>query len=299
MTLTNIKYFITTAECLSFSKAAEQLFITQPALSRQIISMEKELNVLLFIRHKNHTIELTPAGKILLDSFKSIYNEYTISVERAKKVAFSIHSELKIGILQGTSISSFMPNIVMEFKKNYPNIDLNMKYYSFGQLTSMLYKKELDLIITLYFSIENLENLSFKIIDRASDCFVMSKQYAQSVLNGNDFSVSFLDKKQLIVLSKEDNALSASLILKELHKKDIYPNIIYVDDVDTLKLWVEAGYGVAVVDSFSDLTFNSNFVTYPFHGSWDPSLTIAWNQENAKSGISIFLDCLRHTKIRS
>lgn len=52
MTLTNIKYFITTAECLSFSKAAEQLFITQPALSRQIIAMEKELNVLLFIRHK-------------------------------------------------------------------------------------------------------------------------------------------------------------------------------------------------------------------------------------------------------
>ena len=41
MTLTNIKYFITTAECLSFSKAAEQLFITQPALSRQIIAMEK------------------------------------------------------------------------------------------------------------------------------------------------------------------------------------------------------------------------------------------------------------------
>lgn len=296
MTLTNIKYFITTAECLSFSKAAEQLFITQPALSRQIIAMEKELNVLLFIRHKNHTIELTPAGKILLDSFKNIYNEYTTSVDRARKIAFNIHSELKIGILQGTSISSFMPNIVMEFKKHYPNIDLNMKYYSFGQLTNLLYKKELDLIITLYFSIENLKNLSFQIIDKAFDCFVMSKQYAKSLLNEDKFTIQYLDKKPLILLSKEDNALSAPLILKKFHDNNIYPNVIYVDDTDSLKLWVEAGYGVAVVDSFSNLTFNSNFVVFPFRSNWDPSLTAAWNQENSNSAIAIFLDCIKKNK---
>ena len=76
-----------------------------------------------------------------------------------------------------------MPNIVMEFKKHYPSIDLNMKYYSFGQLTNLLYKKELDLIITLYFSIENLKNLSFQIIDKAFDCFVMSKLIAAFTLS--------------------------------------------------------------------------------------------------------------------
>lgn len=51
MTITQIKYFITAAKYLSFTKAADKLFITQPALSRQIASIEMELNMQLFIRN--------------------------------------------------------------------------------------------------------------------------------------------------------------------------------------------------------------------------------------------------------
>mgnify|MGYP000187079773 FL=1 len=53
MTFNQIKYFVTVAECLSFTEAAKCLFITQPALSRQINAMEEELGTRLFIREKN------------------------------------------------------------------------------------------------------------------------------------------------------------------------------------------------------------------------------------------------------
>lgn len=52
MTFNQIKYFVTVAECLSFTEAAKCLFITQPALSRQINAMEEELGTRLFIREK-------------------------------------------------------------------------------------------------------------------------------------------------------------------------------------------------------------------------------------------------------
>lgn len=61
MTITQIKYFITTAKCLNFTKAASQLYITQPALSRQIAAIEAELNMQLFVRN-NRTVKLTPAA---------------------------------------------------------------------------------------------------------------------------------------------------------------------------------------------------------------------------------------------
>ena len=51
MNMIQMKYFITAAKCLNFTKAADKLFITQPALSRQIASMEAELNMQLFIRN--------------------------------------------------------------------------------------------------------------------------------------------------------------------------------------------------------------------------------------------------------
>ena len=59
MNMIQMKYFITAAKCLNFTKAADKLFITQPALSRQIASMEAELNMQLFIRN-NRSVRLTP-----------------------------------------------------------------------------------------------------------------------------------------------------------------------------------------------------------------------------------------------
>ncbi len=63
MNTTQIKCFLAVAETLNFTKAANQLFISQPGLSRQIVSLERELNTLLFIRDK-HTVRLTPAAAV-------------------------------------------------------------------------------------------------------------------------------------------------------------------------------------------------------------------------------------------
>ena len=75
MNMIQMKYFITAAKCLNFTKAADKLFITQPALSRQIASMEAELNMQLFIRN-NRSVRLTPAAVVLLEGFEKIYNEH-------------------------------------------------------------------------------------------------------------------------------------------------------------------------------------------------------------------------------
>ena len=62
MTFNHIYYFLECAKCLNFSEAARNLFMTQPALGRQITALEKELNMQLFFR-STHGMKLTPAGK--------------------------------------------------------------------------------------------------------------------------------------------------------------------------------------------------------------------------------------------
>lgn len=85
MTISQIKYFVTVAKCLSFTKAAEQLFVTQPALSRHIRNMEEELNIQLFVR-TNHGIRLTPAGSSLYMGMSTLYQNYINMVNDAKKL---------------------------------------------------------------------------------------------------------------------------------------------------------------------------------------------------------------------
>ena len=66
MNFSQIKCFLAAAECLSFTRAADRLYLSQPVLSRQIASMEDELGIELFIREKK-SIRLTPAGEVLAE----------------------------------------------------------------------------------------------------------------------------------------------------------------------------------------------------------------------------------------
>ena len=85
MTIAQIKYFVTVAKCLSFTKAAEQLFVSQPALSRHIKNMEEELNIQLFVRTSNG-IRLTPAGSSLYVGMLDMYSNYIEMVQKAEKI---------------------------------------------------------------------------------------------------------------------------------------------------------------------------------------------------------------------
>lgn len=85
MTTAQMRYFITVAECLSVTEAADRLYLSQPALSRHIAQMEAELNVPLFLRTRN-TIRLTPAGQVLLEGLRQIYGDYRGLLERVEAV---------------------------------------------------------------------------------------------------------------------------------------------------------------------------------------------------------------------
>lgn len=82
MNIQAIQMVVCVAEELSFSRAAEKLFVSQPAISKQIQQMERELGVALFKRDR-HQVELTPAGAACLPLFQQMKRDY----ERVQRIA--------------------------------------------------------------------------------------------------------------------------------------------------------------------------------------------------------------------
>ena len=96
MELRQLRYFITLAEELNFTRTAQRLHIVQPALSRQIKELEKELHILLFRRNKR-SVELTEAGRIFLPEAIKTLEQAEHAVTQARRAQAGIVGKIEIG----------------------------------------------------------------------------------------------------------------------------------------------------------------------------------------------------------
>ncbi len=109
---------------LSFTKAAGELFISQPAITKHIQELEKEYGVRLFDRIGNR-IQLTRAGQLLLDHACKIIDAYHNLDFDMKKLSKKSEGELRIGA--STTISQYvLPEMIAKFRERYPNIRLTL-----------------------------------------------------------------------------------------------------------------------------------------------------------------------------
>jgi len=125
LTLFQIRIFLEVVKCQSFSKAADNLYISQSALSKQIKSLEEETGVKLLIR-KSKSIELTLAGKELLNYGKEIYQKYTEFKKRISNYILDKTQNLSVGVFS-TSVDYELVTIIKNF--NNENKNINITYH--------------------------------------------------------------------------------------------------------------------------------------------------------------------------
>ncbi len=142
----NLEYILTIYETGSIRKAAEQLHITQPALSIALRKVEESLGSPLFDR-SCHPLELTPAGKIYLDG---IYQMHQIE----KNVRTAIHdlSELNTGSLRigGTQYFTayILPPVIRRYMQLYPGVELHLSEADTSLNLKKLLGSQLDLMLS-------------------------------------------------------------------------------------------------------------------------------------------------------
>src|SRR4051812_21846312 len=120
--LRKIRYFVAVADNLHFRKAAEELHIAQPALSRSIGALERELGTQLFIRDKR-SVTLTPAGRQLLDDARPLLAGADATrrrVQRAGRGAHHLVVGFRAGILVTPAVRAFSaerPEVTVEVQR--------------------------------------------------------------------------------------------------------------------------------------------------------------------------------------
>lgn len=123
MTLEQLRIFLAVAEHMHFTRAAEELYITQPAVSAAIQSLETEYGVKLFHRIGRH-VEITDAGKLLQVEAKTILDQVALTERGLREFNNLQKGELKIG--SSLTIGNYwLPEKISEFQRCYPGISVN------------------------------------------------------------------------------------------------------------------------------------------------------------------------------
>ena len=138
-----LQVFHTVARLLSFTKAAETLHMTQPAVTFQVRQLEEHFNTRLFDRTHNR-ISLTEAGKRVYEYSDRIFELYTEMENAVREMTGDVSGVLMIGA--STTIAEYMlPALLGDFKKKYPDVNVQLKVSNSDGIVHMVENNVVDL----------------------------------------------------------------------------------------------------------------------------------------------------------
>lgn len=146
MNRNQLRYFVAAAESRSFTKAADQFFISQTAVTQQIRLLEEMLGCPLFDR-STRPVSLTPAGKAFLTEAKAILERMDQAIDRAHGASTGLSGSLRIGYLKGYEQSGFT-DFLREFHQRHANLLITFYRCTTDQLAAGLLGNQFDLILT-------------------------------------------------------------------------------------------------------------------------------------------------------
>ena len=142
MQLHQMRYVLEAAKKKSFSAAAKSLYLSQPSLSQQILHLEKELGIALFVRHSK-SVSLTEAGEQFVASAERILNEVDQLKENMEKFSLLEAGTLRIGILW---IAGYLqiPRVITDYHSAFPRIRYQLHVEGSNTLFSMLRSRQIN-----------------------------------------------------------------------------------------------------------------------------------------------------------
>lgn len=291
MNFLQIKYFISVAENMSFTKASQSLYVSQSTISKQIAALEEALDINLFYR-SGRTITLSPAGESLYKDFIKIIKSLDESVKKAKSLASGLFGQFRLGILQFVDITRIIPGLIRDFQKENPNILLDLVLARPHDMQRMFLDGELDAVMLLAFEAEEISGYpSVLKLDLPKSPHKLLYHPTQKTKSNPKLSVKDFSEEAFIFLSTADPDDRVNKRVNEiLEELKIKPKrIIWVDSIETVFIYVEEGLGVAVAGPSLRILESERLASIPIPGERSSTgLSFCWKSTNANPALPVF-----------
>lgn len=197
MRLERLKFFLTVAETGSFSEAAERLYTTQSAVSKQVIALEKELGVSLFDRSRRRVV-LTEAGQIVLSYARSITescNNMLSVVQAYRRSAGGILSVASIPVMGQYGITE----LVGRFRKSHPGITMSVGELESSEILTALEQGRYEMA---FMRAEQLPDSGYECLPLTHDALAALLPESHPLAGEKQISLSLLKDEPFLLLNE-------------------------------------------------------------------------------------------------
>ncbi len=222
MELRHLRYFITVAEELNFSKAALKLYTAQPSLSQQIKDLEEDVGVKLLHRTKRK-VELTEEGAVFLEQARLTLAQADKAVAMARQVSQAKQQMLRIGFVPVAEMKIF-PYVLPNLRVQSPDLKIELLSMNNSDQSKAIKKGELDITFTRQ-SLQS-DEIESQFVLREPLIFILPKDHPLAkyeripvkALNGIDFIIPAAEQSQtlhnLILEFAKANQIELNIVQK-------------------------------------------------------------------------------------
>ncbi|MEB3225642.1 MAG: LysR substrate-binding domain-containing protein [Synechococcus sp.] len=249
-TLHQLKVFETTARHGSFTKAAEELSITQPTVSGQVKQLTQTIGMPLF-EHIGRKLYLTEVGEELLATCQGIFEQLDNFEMKLAALQGARRGQLRLGVI--TTTKYFVPRILGEFCQDYPDIDVSLQVINHQQLHDRMAENQDDLYILsnlpddLEVQAEAFLENPLVVVARADHPLAHRKNIPLSALQGVDF------------ISREMGSGTRRAVEKLLAEHGVSVQMrLELGSNEAIKQAIAGGLGISVLSRHTLITEPSN-----------------------------------------
>lgn len=280
-----VEYFLELCRTLNFTKAANNLFVSQPAVSKQISALEKELGVQLFLRdHK--VCQLTPAGEIIYKFLERTVCDYKKTLKEAHELIKGETQSITIGFLEGWDLSRYLPKITKLLLGKYPDITINFVSYNYERLNEEIENKNIDIGISLSDNFYNIAKAKKKGLTSIPVLLFFSASHPFA--NKNNIQMSDFKNETFFVFSNQSKMSSKDKVVEICKIHGFIPYVSVVPNIESMMLNVQNGFGVALFDEW--IQYKHNPVLRKIKTGHKHKIVVTWNDYHLDNIVDFFID---------
>lgn len=285
MELRHLRYFVTLAETLNFTRAAELLYISQSALSQQVADMESELGVRLFRRTKR-SVELTGSGQVMLIEARKVLRQMEQIAPAIRDSACyeegqrSILIGVDLRAIRSSCLCRALTDKVYRLREKLPGLQADFLTYEHDALVWALESNAVDVGFFLHQHPTPKENSSLACLHLQKDEMVLAVRIEQKLEDTPETLNGVMNHRGIILLENENRGMfQAMRILEELKTE---PSIHFVSSRDSLVLALESGARATILPASVLVEMRNPHLQALHFGvpSADLHYLAAWQQNN-------------------